>query len=262
MRRSLSLFAVFSLATAFACSDARTVYLAADAGPEAGSIKAKTDGGGDTEEDAGVTKRDSGKKPPPDASEPPPPACSPGDVSGFTPQWIPPTTLHQGACSATQITTMLDCFFNASAVQATCDAFEKAPANKACQTCAVTPSTGASLGPIVITTDSLITLNIAGCVARTANQMTSTGCGAKMQAARECASAACATNCPVPDGDQQALADRNACQTAAQSAGCMTYETASDTCSDPLLQGASSACANGTTFEDVASSLVTLFCGP
>jgi hypothetical protein len=264
LSRSLALFAVFSLAAAAACSDSRNGgFLPDGGGPEAGGIKAKGDGGSTTDpEDDGGSAVDSGKKKPPvDSGDPPTTSCTPGSVSGFTPQWTPPTTLHQGTCSPTQVSTLLDCLLNASASKSTCDAFQQAPANKDCQTCAISPSTAASLGPLVVSEDNLLTLNIAGCIARTANQMTSTGCGAKVQSVAQCADAACTANCPVPDGDSKALADRNECQTAAESGACASYQTDADTCSQPLLQGVSAACDNGASFEDLANSIVTLFCG-
>lgn len=250
------LLAVFSLATFFACSDSHSGGFPTDAGPETGSIKA--DGGSTA--DSGKTKKDSGDPTPVDEDSGTTTSCAPGSVSSFTPQWVPPAVLHANACSATQITTLLDCLFSSTASQATCDAFNQAAANKSCITCAVSQSTAASLGPLVVSADNLVSLNLAGCIARTSNQMTATGCGAKVQAASECTGAACEANCPVPDGDSQALKARNDCETAAESSECQTYATDAK-CADTLLQGASAPCAQGSTFEDVAKSLVTLFCG-
>lgn len=253
------LFAVFSLATFFACSDSHSGGFPTDAGPETGSIKA---GDGGTSAEGGKTKKDSGDTttPPDDDSGTTTTSCSPGSVSSFSPQWTPPAVLHANACSATQITTLLDCLFSSSASQATCDAFNQAAANKSCITCAVTQATAASFGPLIVSTDNLVSLNLAGCIARTSNQMTATGCGAKVQASSQCTGAACEANCPVPDGDSQALQARNDCETAAESSVCQTYATDAK-CADTLLQGASAPCAQGSTFEDVAKSLVTLFCG-
>lgn len=253
--RGPALLAVFAVATFFACSDSRNTGLVSDAGPDTGSIKPTGDGGSKTDKDSGD------KTPVDNDSGTTTTSCQPGSVSGFTAQWTPPAALHAGACSATQITTLIDCLFSSSASQSTCDAFQQAAANKSCITCAVTPSNAASFGPLIVSQDNLVSLNLPGCVARTSNQMTNTGCGAKMQAAQQCSSAACEANCPVPSGDDQALKARNDCETQADTGVCQTYTTDAKTCSDSLLQGASSACAQGQTFDDAAKNLVTMFCG-
>lgn len=260
MIRNVALLAFFGLSTVFACSDARNTGYATDGGAtEAGSIKAKSDGGDDPDP---TTKVDSGKKKPPaDAGNTTTDSCAPGSVTGFTPNWTPPAALHQSACSTSQISTLIDCLFNASSSQTTCDAFTQAAGNKSCMTCAMTSETAASYGPMILSADNLITLNLPGCIARTANDVSASGCGAKVQAASQCSSAACEPNCPVPDGDQQALEARNQCQSDAETSVCQSYQTDADTCSQPLLQGASSQCASGTTFEDVANDLTKIFCG-
>jgi hypothetical protein len=258
--RSAAFVSLLSLATIFACANSHYTGFPDDGGAQAdsGKVKANADDSGTTEEpdDAG---KDTGKKPPKDTGTTDP-GCAPGSVSGFTPQWTPPAVLHAGACSATQITTLIDCLFNSAANQTTCDGYLNAPANKSCISCAVTEDTAASYGPLVVTTDQLVTLNIAGCIARTTNQMTDTGCGAKVQAASQCASASCEANCPVPANDSAALDARNQCEQDARTSECQTY-TDDAACEDAALQGAAAACASGSTFEDNATALVQMFCG-
>lgn len=254
--RSASLLSLLSVAGFLACSTSSNRFASNDAGSDATSVTGATT----TKKDGGTTEEtDSGKKPK-DSGAPPVTACAPGDVSSFTPTWKAPAVLHAGACAPTQITTLIDCFFNASASQTTCDAFQKAAANQSCIKCAATADSAPALGPMVVSADSLVTLNIAGCIARTANQMTATGCGAKVQALGQCTDEACNANCPVPDGDDQALQDRNQCQTDAESSACQSFATDAQ-CADALLQGAAAPCNAGSTFEDLASALTTLFCG-
>ncbi len=257
--RCLLILAAISV-SAFACSSADNKTGAIDAGKnDAGKpVEPVADGGGSAVEADGG-KVDSGKVPPPDAGAAGS-ACSPGSVTGFVPQWIPPTPLHQNKCTGSQIATLVDCLFNGSANATTCDTFFNAASSADCQTCAVAGATEASLGPLLISLDGLVTLNVAGCIARTANDITATGCGAKVAAPSQCASAACDPNCPVLDGDAKALAERNTCQRAAIAGACVTYQKDAEACSTPLLQGVSSACAAGSTFTDIAINLATLFC--
>lgn len=259
--RSAALISLLSVATVFACANSRYSGIsdggAADGGGSStasGSDGGKKKDSGSTteEEDSGTTtKKDTG---------PEPSACAPGSVSGFTPSWTPPTAINQGACATSQITTLVDCLFNASANQTTCDTFLQAPANDACVKCSITENTAAAFGPMIVDADSLVTLNIAGCIARTANQLTSTGCAAKVQALGQCTDASCTANCPIPAGDDQALDARNQCMDDAETTECQTYATDAQ-CADALISGAAAPCAQGSTFEDRAKAYITLFCG-
>lgn len=288
--RAVALLAIASLATVFACAEAVNTggpdnvsdagsggdsgsVFKSDAGKakDSGAVSSGDSGSGTPDIDAGTSSdggttipgKDAGTTPPVDSgSVPPPPpsgTCAPGSVTGFVPQWIPPISLHQGVCSTSQINTYVDCLFNANASATTCDAFVNSTANSACMACALVPDTSSSFGAMTYDADNLVSLNIAGCIARTSNNTSASGCGAKVQAASQCTAAACALNCPVTD--QASLDARNTCETDAQSGGCATYQQTATTCSDPLLQGASAQCENGTTFEAVAINLATLFCG-
>ena len=254
-------YVCFLAATALACSTSNAVMSPSDAGHgdvshpgenllDAGTTSGDVDGG--NVGDAAVPANDAA-----DAAS----GCSPGNVAGFAPQWISPMPLHQAKCSGAQIGTLIDCLFNANANVATCDAFFADANALDCQTCAVTGATEPSLGPLVISIDGLVTLNVAGCIARTSNQLTATGCGAKVAASSQCASAACDANCPVPDGDAKALDARNKCQRAAIAGACSSYQKDAETCSTPLLQTASAACGTGSNFTDIAINMATLFCG-
>lgn len=263
------LYAFFAiLAVAAGCSSS-TTYFATDGGAnaEGGSIVAGEDGGTTTkkdagkkdsgvveeeEEDSGVVTKDAGKK---DSAVPL--TCSPSSISGFSPTWIPPKTLHSSACTVTNATLAVDCTFDPNADPTACQAFTNNSANAACISCVFTNSTDSSYGPIVMEGD-IGNLNLAGCIAALA----SSGCGAKFQAAQQCQAAAC-TGCPDPNGGPQALANYQQCQDDSLSSVCASYETAA-ACADPLIQagGSAAACADGATFVLRARSLAKLFCTP
>ncbi|MEO6421074.1 MAG: hypothetical protein ABIP39_16800 [Polyangiaceae bacterium] len=187
--------------------------------------------------------------------------CAPGDVSGLTATFHPPTAFHQGACTPTQVSAFIDCLSGLPDAN-TCKTFVSNAANKTCIACAATPSTAASYGPLVEGTVT-INVNVAGCIARTTNDLTATGCGAKIEANTECQQLACETNCPVSATDTGA--EFNAllkCQDDSETSVCASYATAAG-CADGLIEaGTAAQCANGgSTFSDNANAMVTLFCG-
>lgn len=191
--------------------------------------------------------------------------CTPGDVSTFTPSWKPPTAFNQGKCTDAQVDAFVDCLSGLPDT-ATCKTFGADAANKTCIQCAATPSTAAAYGPLIEGTVT-IQVNVPGCIANSTNDVSATGCGAKVLALSECQSAACEANCPVvaPDTDNSMFDALLACQdkAAGPTSSCKTY-AADAACGDALTgDGGTAAQCNlgGATFGDNAKPMVKLFCG-
>jgi hypothetical protein len=190
--------------------------------------------------------------------------CAPRAVTGFAPVWTPPTALHQNQCSSEQIETLVDCVYDRPGHdQAACDAFFAAPANASCVACGYTKTTAAALGPI-LSNDTSVQVNYAGCVARLEGDITANGCGAKLQASQLCLDEACVAACPVPDNDDgTAFAAFLKCNDDAAKTVCKTFFDPT-TCATPLTTdgGVASACLPNTQdFGERAADYVTLFCG-
>lgn len=194
-----------------------------------------------------------------DASDAGPLVCGPGSISGFSPQWWPPSTFHQNLCTTAQTGALVDCLSDIPD-KMTCDAFRADPANAACIACAITQSTASISGPLVADA-VLISVNTAGCVARATNDVTSTGCGAKRQAADQCEAFSCGPSCPALD--QQGFDDYLQCISDADTSTCMTYADAAACVTPDLeLDGSAPQCAlTGADFSANANIFVDLFCG-
>ncbi len=275
--RIVTFFALFALAAG--CSSAANSYGPGDGGADgathivisggddSGTSSKKKDAGKDAkvteEEDASVEEddaavaNDSGTK---KDSSVVTPVCTPGSVTSFTPTWKTPAPLHQNKCTASNVALAVQCVFDATANQTTCQTFTQAAANKPCLDCIFTdPATATAPGPIELDQAGLARLNAAGCISRLTNDLTATSCGAKLSAATQCADYACEANCPGLDATS--LAARDQCDSDALAGGCSTYDSAS-ACADTVAGpgGQAAACADGNTFMDRATKLATLFC--
>lgn len=212
--------------------------------------------------DGGVTPTGDGGKgkdstaPPPDDSGPDQ-TCAPVDVKDFTPTWKAPAAFHQGKCTDTQVDALVSCNFDDTADQTTCDKVLKDAANKDCNNCLFVASTAKALGPVVIS-GNIGSLNIAGCIANSEGDTTKDGCGAKYQAANDCADESC-VNCD--DSDAAALKAKNACIQKALTSTCQDQATAAD-CANALLDtgGKAEQCNGGNSFEEAAAILGKLWC--
>ena len=184
-------------------------------------------------------------------------ACSPGDVSQFVPGWKPPAAFSHGPCTDAQISALVGCLSDLPD-RGTCETFFSSdPVQTNCLACAITDKSASAYGPLV-KDGNVVSMNLAGCVARVEGNITATGCGAKMQAAEQCVQAACVRNCPVAKDDAGALARLKTCETSAADArGCATLAAAATSCSTAIFGdgGVAAECAG-----DVIS-MVTLFCG-
>ena len=209
------------------------------------------------EEDAGKSdaKSDSGKK----DSGPALPVCAPESTAGFSPAWKAPKPIHSTACTAANAQLVVDCNFDTTVSQTTCDNFLNNPANSACIQCVLTDKSATTYGPVIMD-GSIGSLNVAGCIAALSGNTTSTGCGAKFQAVGQCRDYACAS-CPDPSASQQAFDDFQQCGTDADASECATYLNDA-ACADALVDtgGSAQACAAGTTFLDNARAIAKIFC--
>ena len=151
----------------------------------------------------------------------------------------------------------VSCNFDDTADQTTCDKVLKDAANKDCNNCLFVASTAKALGPVVIS-GNIGSLNIAGCIANSEGDTTKDGCGAKYQAANDCADESC-VNCD--DSDAAALKAKNACIQKALTSTCQDQATAAD-CANALLDtgGKAEQCNGGNSFEEAAAILGKLWC--
>jgi hypothetical protein len=271
MRARLGTFC-FLVLLAAGCSATASGFFP-DAGPDGGpvSVTATGDAGKDAdsgkrkdtgtiaveEEDSGfdANVKDSGKK---DATVVVT-TCSPSSTSGFVSSWVPPNTLHSGACTAVNAQLAVDCVFDDTVNQTACTAFAADAGNSACQDCIFSTSTASSYGAIVVS-GTLGTLNVAGCIARLSGDVSSSGCGAKLQSLSQCEDYVC-SGCDDPGSSQQALDDYLQCQSDADNSACSSYVSAAS-CADALIQpdAAAEKCMEGNTFLDRARNLAKLFC--
>jgi hypothetical protein len=144
-----------------------------DTGTKADSSVADTGGGGDTSPgddsggDAGMT-------------------CSAG--TAFTPTtWAPPTPLHQGACTAAEITAWTTSQSMTTGLGMS--------GNAACDACIVTPVTAAAHGPAITatmgSTTILVEANFGGCVANLDGMKAAGSCGNSVDTENDCIGQEC-----------------------------------------------------------------------
>lgn len=123
---------------------------------------------------------------------------------------------------------------------------------KACDECIFTPSTASAYGPIV-TADSLVTLNLGGCLALAIGDPKILECGIRVANAEACTAAACA-HCVAVGIDAY-----EACEVQARrNPACLPYAT-NIKCEALFLDGGS-ICASGSQFILVARRLAAFFC--
>lgn len=256
LKQSLGLVSGAALIFVFAygCSSSSTDTPAATDAGTAAETSTPTDSG---------TKKETGSVTPDDGSAS---TCAPGDVSAFSPTWKPPIGKATGACTTAQVNNVIDCAFDATAAaSAACKAFTADMSNDACTQCVISSSSAATTGALIQSTGGTVSLNIAGCLAAAAGDVTATSCGAKYQALSQCQDAACIDNCPVDQNDDGTqLKALNDCETAAQSGVCTTYLNAADCVNTLAGDGGAGEFCFGTsadTFQTLAKTLGVYFCG-
>jgi hypothetical protein len=187
-------------------------------------------------------------------------SCQPADVETYVPgEYHPATAAWQGVCSTGEITAFYDaCLAPGTSSATACSAFS-APdaAGSACAACIVTPDSASAYGPL-ISHGTFITNNVAGCIQLTLPSELS--CAKAEAALVGCELAACEANCPVDDAPSRTA--YNSCASAADTAGCQSYEQMAE-CAQSLTQeeaGAASVCLP-QSFEAFYYAVVPRFCG-
>lgn len=224
------------LVLACACVTHPDPVVTGDAGPDV----RPTDGGRDGDAIAVV---DAGK-------------CAPGDVSTFSPNWVPPKPAS-AACTEQAIAQYAkDCLDPTTRSSSACSAFQAA--NKACVGCLVTPDSASAYGAAISRANGVISLNVGGCIALLSGDLGASGCGGKYEAQRQCAAAACDDACPIPEGDDPAFQQYLECLGDSEKTSCKTYANA--VCPEPDA-GAVAACSlSGSSFVDNFKALAPIFC--
>lgn len=180
--------------------------------------------------------------------------CEPQDVSAFAPNWQPPAPMRAGRCSPSQAATFSECSYgHAGYDQAKCAAFNAAPANADCIACA---------GGATVATAGSTNVNYGGCVAHLTGDKSTTGCGAKIQAAEQCQRAACEKVCPIAAGNDAQFKAYTKCLDDAWTDVCGSFSSATS-CADDFRKGTGPGAAcypNTTDFGVIIRTYVDFFC--
>jgi hypothetical protein len=181
--------------------------------------------------------------------------CEPGSVADLEPHWVPPSALHQGACTPEQAAA-----FFSQCLDTDCEAFmAEAPE---CVSCALSyagrdTTYGAFYGYPEL---GIGFVNEGGCVAALSGDTSKTGCGAVMQALEDCTIAACG-DCPRVGSTEE----YSACLDASLTTSCAGYDAASNECFAAVAADNPSVLqckrAPNERLEGLITRMVTLFCG-
>ncbi len=185
-------------------------------------------------------------------------ACSPADVSSFTPPAYKSAKQPTSACTQTFIDAFYTGCLATGSTQQSCAPFGSGAdaAHKACAQCIVSADTAANYGPL-IEHKGTVSLNVAGCM-ELKDPTGGLACAKSYQQSEQCNEAACAANCPVTDDASFQL--YQACVTQAESNGCKTFSTAAQCANKEAEAGAATVCFQGATFQDLYNSIVPVFC--
>jgi len=234
-------FAVVAAAAVFvaACSDHDAELKAArgsrDGGPNTGIPSIPAVGAGTLL----PGNRQPGGAPPPQAGGA---TCQPQQVAQVQATWRPPSQ-PRPACTQQEALAVVDCAFSTQ----NCNI-----PSADCKQCAVSlKSTAQSFGPLIVddtTEQGGLELNVEGCAALLSQDIGSTGCGPRLQAMYLCEEPACA-QCESDD-------EKVACMEAADQGPCAQYAAQAEPCGQYAQ-----SCLQGSNEQDVAFSLLGLFCG-
>jgi hypothetical protein len=186
--------------------------------------------------------------------------CTPGDVSGFTPMWHPPTGPRQGKCTKVQIDNFITNFLQGTPTEQ--NAYKAA--NATCFACLVTTGDAANAGAILdlTATVGIYAGNSGGCAALVEGDLGATGCGARLAAVQSCGFAACKTGCDRSSPTY--VPDFNQCVDDSAQTSCLSYENAVTPCASAATD-AQLKCLSSTWNGDLAGwfgYLGDVFCGP
>jgi len=186
-------------------------------------------------------------------------SCQPADVETYVPgAYHPATAEWQGACTAAQVSDFYaDCLDPVNSSAAACGAFSAPDASgSSCAACILTPDTASAYGPL-ISHGTFITSNVAGCIQLTVPSELS--CAKAEAALVGCELAACEANCPVEDPVTRLAYD--GCASAADGAGCQSYEQMAECAQSTEEAGAAAAPLCLLSFKAFYDAVVPHFCG-
>jgi hypothetical protein len=166
------------------------------------------------------------------------------------------------ACAAGEITQIFtDCF----SAGGTCPEQNGGATGHACYGCLFSNEGDSAWGPLVMDSDSLVTVNSGGCL--TLLEPCNAACGAQWEYHFQCYEAACAANC-VTEINKNDMTGFNACVTtvnACDPEGCAAYDygegCASPIVNDPGAHPGAVCFPNTTDFETAMVAVGAVFCG-
>jgi len=174
--------------------------------------------------------------------------CTPRLPAAWAPHWTPPRAPRSDACSEDQIQLEYRACESLMGTAASCAPFRDDPSNATCVGCLFSDGNESSYGAIIRLDDSWKT-NTPGCIALLDGDKSSSGCGAKVQAASACYDAAC-EGC-------EPFTSYTKCREEAGSGPCRQYYLDAVCLLRPLY----SRCTAYATNQDYFVAAARLFCG-
>jgi len=194
--------------------------------------------------------------------------CSPGDVTAFSPTWVPPSVKapYASMCTSQEIANAYAACFAPTATLASCNAYQAA--STTCFQCILTESTAPGYGPIIYFKDGpggVTVSNVAACVAL--SEPCNLPCAEAILADTQCEIASCLEgSCATAhSADVVACADEaNLCS------ACSGYFTAqkcyqkllADPASHPSAVLCDLSSPSGGIFASNFTALSAYMCGP
>jgi hypothetical protein len=174
------------------------------------------------------------------------PSCDPHLPDRWAPVWKPPSP-RSAVCTKTEIDREYAGCSAPNTTRATCDA-ARANVQSTCVDCLYSDENDPTYRAIVLSKTAWRT-NTAGCIALLEEGIAGLGCGAKVQAASQCADAACSTCTP--------FAEYVKCRQKATQTVCWSYQLDA-VC---ILRPEFASCTEYATSADYYRAVSYFFCG-
>jgi hypothetical protein len=196
-------------------------------------------------------------------------ACSPGDMTTFSPKWIPPNVdaPYANTCTNQEIANAFADCWAGTATLASCNAFQAA--SKTCFQCILTQSTQPLYGPIIYYEDpsggGISVTNVAACIALA--EPCNLPCAEAILADTQCQVAACLQgSCATASSDAVVACTSeaemcSACSGYFDSQGCY-MKLLADPASHPSAVLCDLASPGGGIFAANFTAISTYLCGP
>jgi hypothetical protein len=193
--------------------------------------------------------------------------CYPGDVTKFSPEWVPPLngTPRANACTNAEIANFWASCLGPGDTVSACNSFQSA--DSTCFHCLVTQSTAPEYGPIIYYGGAfpLEVINVAGCIALA--EPCNLPCAEAALAYLACNLDACNPGAGPCNGASNA--EVLSCIPEAETCGCVGYSIP-DNCymglvDDPAAHPAVALCnlADAGAFDEANyTAIATFMCGP